>query len=291
MLEDAERSGFEQIVAWHLGGRAFKVVEKDAFVHQILPKYFSQTSYKSFLRQVNLYGFSRISKGEAKGGHAGGCYHHKALIRGQKDLCLKMSRQFAKQSSSINLGAMPSSNTSLSYSFSTSLKHLSPTSNLETAIKFNESTDKKLPSPVYGHITDITAMYHSDGDNTMDDESDDVSDHMVDFHSWDGRGAAGISHSLKSINGRGHDAGGTSAAVSAGYYYGITNTTVAKAPLCCDHRPMTTKEAIPGYSGMFDVAPHDLDSAKNLLESVDLFKHEYESSGSITAPLPARRRL
>jgi hypothetical protein len=68
MLEDAERSGFEKIVAWLLGGCAFKVIKKDAFVRQILPKYCKQTSYKSFVRQVNIYGFSRISKSQAKGG-------------------------------------------------------------------------------------------------------------------------------------------------------------------------------------------------------------------------------
>jgi hypothetical protein len=91
------------------------------------------------------------------------------------------------------------------------------------------------------------------------DESDDVWEQEIVFHSWNG----------------GHDAGGAS---TASTIYGI-NTT-AKAPHWGHHPSMTTKKVIPGYSGIFDVSPrHDLDTAKILLESVDLFKHD-EAAGS-----------
>ena len=100
MLDDAESGGFAHIVSWQLDGYGFKVIDKQQFVEHILPKYFNQNSYKSFLRQVNLYGFSRISKSQAKGGHAGGCYFHKHFIRGQKQLCSHISRQSATKKQS-----------------------------------------------------------------------------------------------------------------------------------------------------------------------------------------------
>jgi hypothetical protein len=290
MLEDAERSGFEQIVAWQLGGCAFKVIEKHAFVRQILPTYFNQTSYKSFLRQVNLYGFSRISKSQAKGGHAGGCYYHKAFIRGQKDLCLKMSRQPAKKSSSVILSSSSSQGRGGGggdqAAFSTTMNHLSPSS-LETAMKPEESMDEKLPPPAAsGRITDVATMHHSDGDNTMDDESDDASDQDIVVHTWDGGGA--VPHSFKSTS-DGHDVGGV-ARSTASTNSGV-NTTF-KAPSWGHHSMTTKEEATPDYtSGMFDVSPRDLDSAKNLLESVDLFKHDGSSGSSSSAPVPARKKI
>ena len=112
MLDDAEISGFANIVSWQLDGYAFKVIDKQQFVDQILPKYFNQNSYKSFLRQVNLYGFSRISKGQAKGGDAGGCYFHKHFIRGQKQLCAHISRQSSTKKQSTQSRATTTSKAS-----------------------------------------------------------------------------------------------------------------------------------------------------------------------------------
>jgi hypothetical protein len=143
---------------------------------------------------------------------------------------------------------------------------------LETAKKSeaeDSSMDEKLPPApaALRRVIDVTTMHHY-GDYTMDDESDgEMWEREIIFHSWNG----------------GHDAGVASAASTI---YGI-NTT-AKAPHWGHHHSMTTKKAIPGYSGIFDVPPYrDLDTAKNLLESVDLFKHD-ESAGS--APVPAPRR-
>jgi hypothetical protein len=281
MLEDAEIRGFEKIVAWQLGGCAFKVIEKDAFVRQILPKYCKQTSYKSFLRQVNLYGFSRISMSQAKGGHAGGSYYHKAFRRGERQKASRMEkidREHAKISSFISHGAPPSSNnTSLPSLSLQGMKHPPSSSSLESAIKSEAESsmeDKKLPpATAVARFTDATTMHHS-GDYSIGDENNDLSDQQeIDFDSLDGGG---------------HDAGVTRARSTIyGIYTKANNTPPWEA-----HHSAKTKEAIPpGYSSVFDVSPHhDLDTAKNLIESVDLFKHDESSSGSSTAPLPERTR-
>jgi hypothetical protein len=65
VLEDAETKGYESIISWTPMG--FKVHDRDAFMRYIAPTCFSITKYKSFLRQLNLYKFQRISRGPERG--------------------------------------------------------------------------------------------------------------------------------------------------------------------------------------------------------------------------------
>ena len=67
IIDDAEREGNEDIVAWTPSGRSFIVRKRDTFTEQILPRYFRQTKYKSFVRQLNLWGFTYIDQGPDKG--------------------------------------------------------------------------------------------------------------------------------------------------------------------------------------------------------------------------------
>jgi hypothetical protein len=57
LLEAAEQDGFEEIISWLPDGKAFKIHSRLAFETKVLPVYFpTMTSYKSFRRQLNLYG-------------------------------------------------------------------------------------------------------------------------------------------------------------------------------------------------------------------------------------------
>eukprot|EP00934_Nitzschia_sp_Nitz4_P000201 Nitzschia sp. Nitz4//NODE_367_length_23738_cov_71.755985//22239//23337//NITZ4_additional_000047-RA//-1//CDS//3329531864//201//frame0 len=96
MLEQSEREGYEHIVSWVSGGRAFKVHRPDTFVKDIMKLHFQQTKYKSFQRQLNLWGFERSTK-EA---FERGSYFHPLFIRGRKELCQNMERHRVKQSTS-----------------------------------------------------------------------------------------------------------------------------------------------------------------------------------------------
>ena len=88
MLEDAEQQGFQDIISWLPGGKGFKVYDQVRFVGTITKMCFSQTHYKSFQRQLNLYGFSRITtSGPDKGG-----YTHEFLVRGEPGKCRFMVR-------------------------------------------------------------------------------------------------------------------------------------------------------------------------------------------------------
>lgn len=67
ILEEASAQGYSHIVSWVQEGTAFRVYDTEAFVTSVLPLYFNSTKYESFRRQLNLYGFHRISKGPERG--------------------------------------------------------------------------------------------------------------------------------------------------------------------------------------------------------------------------------
>lgn len=92
MLRSSVGEGKECIVSWLPHGTAFKVHNVPVFVSEILPLFFKQTKYKSFQRQLNLWGFKRIESGPEKG-----AYFHKHFLRDKPNLCSNLTRQRAKR--------------------------------------------------------------------------------------------------------------------------------------------------------------------------------------------------
>jgi len=87
ILIASESEGTMDIVSWRPHGRAFRIHKRDAFCEQILPQYFKQSKITSFQRQLNLYGFLRISRGPDAG-----AYYHEYFLRGRKELCVHIRR-------------------------------------------------------------------------------------------------------------------------------------------------------------------------------------------------------
>mmetsp|Transcript_16169 Transcript_16169/g.26280 ORF Transcript_16169/g.26280 Transcript_16169/m.26280 type:complete len:724 (+) Transcript_16169:413-2584(+) len=83
MLDLVEREGLEEIVSFLPDGRSFKVHDPSRFEHGLMKRCFNQTRYKSFQRQLNLWGFERHNDPVFK---IKGTYSHPWFIRGRKDL-------------------------------------------------------------------------------------------------------------------------------------------------------------------------------------------------------------
>lgn len=87
MLLDVEEEGKSGIVAFMPHGRAFAVIDEGKFVEEIMPKYFKQSKWNSFARQLNLYGFVRMASGPDAG-----AYYHELFLKSRPSLCKYMRR-------------------------------------------------------------------------------------------------------------------------------------------------------------------------------------------------------
>lgn len=81
----------QDIICWMPHGRCFKVKNSKDFEKVVMPVYFTHTKITSFQRQLNLYGFKRITKGPDRGS-----YYHELFLRGMPKLCTRMRRQKVK---------------------------------------------------------------------------------------------------------------------------------------------------------------------------------------------------
>ncbi|CAE7794609.1 HSF2 [Symbiodinium microadriaticum] len=81
------------VVCWTERGLSFRVVDPEKFAEEVVPKYFRHTKMTSFQRQLNLYGFRRVTKGEDTGS-----YYHPKFQRGRRDFISEIKRLPGKSS-------------------------------------------------------------------------------------------------------------------------------------------------------------------------------------------------
>lgn len=94
MLEDTLSEGQDHIISWQVHGRCFKIHDFDVFARELLPRYFRQTKFSSFKRQMNLYGFRKVLSGTDCGS-----YYHELFLRGRPDLAMILRRVGGKSAS------------------------------------------------------------------------------------------------------------------------------------------------------------------------------------------------
>ena len=88
MLSQAEAEGFANICSWETNGISFRIHDIHQFVEKVLPLYYDQSKFESFRRQLNLYGFTKLSKGPNKGQ-----YSHSNFQRHNRALCEQVHRK------------------------------------------------------------------------------------------------------------------------------------------------------------------------------------------------------
>ena len=87
MLDQIEADGYAHVISWQPHGRAFLIHDPVEFASHVMPKYFKHTKITSFQRQLNLYGFCRLTKGRDSR-----AYYHELFLRVMPSLCCKMTR-------------------------------------------------------------------------------------------------------------------------------------------------------------------------------------------------------
>jgi len=87
MLTKVHDDELTHIVSWQPHGRCFVVHKAKEFVADVMPVYFRQTKLTSFQRQLNLYGFCRLTSGRDRGG-----YYHELFLQGRPLLSKRMMR-------------------------------------------------------------------------------------------------------------------------------------------------------------------------------------------------------
>jgi hypothetical protein len=94
----AEGKVHEPSITWLQDGTSFLIVDVRLFTERTLPVYFNSIKYKSFMRQLHMYGFQRFTAGRRESQEVPnatsnkGVYFHPAFIRGNPSLCKEMKR-------------------------------------------------------------------------------------------------------------------------------------------------------------------------------------------------------
>jgi hypothetical protein len=85
---DLHEPAFASIVSWQPDGRCFLVRDAKRFEALVLPRFFKQTMYTSFRRQLNLWGFKRLLQKTSDHG----AYYHELFLRSKTYLHRRISR-------------------------------------------------------------------------------------------------------------------------------------------------------------------------------------------------------
>ena len=131
-------------VSWVASGKAFRIYSTEKFQSVIIPKYFKHTKLTSFQRQLNLYGFRRITKGEDQG-----AYFHPRFQYGRGEDVMEIRRLPGKSAADSNLNSCNSSNSSTSSAATTSSSlSSSPSSSLSAMYGHGYSSGEAYHAPV-----------------------------------------------------------------------------------------------------------------------------------------------
>ena len=92
LLSFAHENGHDSIISWLPHGRSFKIHDPNRFEQTLMTTRFKQSSFMSFVRQLNFWGFKKIKKA----GDDEGSYWHPSFLRDEPDMCYMMVRNHKK---------------------------------------------------------------------------------------------------------------------------------------------------------------------------------------------------
>jgi len=96
MENEQEETGIPSCLKWNEDGKSFIIVCKKRFCREIVPRFFKQKRYSSFVRQLNIYGFKQMKQPAGQDRFLAGAgvanskktryYCHPYFQRGRKEL-------------------------------------------------------------------------------------------------------------------------------------------------------------------------------------------------------------
>jgi len=152
----------EEVIAWTESGKSFVIKDMDVFVTHVLMKYFRHQKYSSFQRQLNLYGFRKISKGAETG-----AYCHEHFLKDQHDK-LRLVRRTPQASTRSAHSAKDSKDSKRTCSMSKAARGVF--SQLSRCGDSDDSLPQAFPSdpPTAWRIDGNGKRVHTDQPGTMD---------------------------------------------------------------------------------------------------------------------------
>lgn len=146
---DVKKPELSHIISWHPNGKYFQLHNRIAFEKFVQKKYFDQSKYASFRRQLNLWGFERIPCDTAEKHEFGGCFFHPLFQRHDRSLCCNMVRGVGRHGSkSSRFVSLSSISTNASSCDDDGLSTDMYIKNPETHNKNKQMEDKDIsPSP------------------------------------------------------------------------------------------------------------------------------------------------
>ena len=82
-----EQDEYPSIISWCLDSDNFIFYNRGKFQDEVMPQYFQSSSWQSFLKQLNVYGFRRATKSRDLT-----VYYHKDFIQNKPGLINKIKR-------------------------------------------------------------------------------------------------------------------------------------------------------------------------------------------------------
>ena len=83
-------------IKWGPLGDTIVVTDQSKFAREVLPRFFKHDNIRSFIRQLNIYGFQRCRNpdrsGSVEGEHGELEFYHEKFVEGRKDLMRQITR-------------------------------------------------------------------------------------------------------------------------------------------------------------------------------------------------------
>jgi hypothetical protein len=98
ILGDVQQKNLDWIISWRDDGKSFQVHCQKSFTDVIIPMFFRHSRYKSFQRQLYLYGFRTLETPAMERG----CYFHPKFIREDRSLSRFIVRVKAEAPSTVS---------------------------------------------------------------------------------------------------------------------------------------------------------------------------------------------